>query len=69
MKKTLSEDSEMSADTAVVHQLVSPHCTAVVKMRKTAYEDMNITEFIQTVLTQQSLNDQVRTVQRRLTIS
>ena len=50
MKKTLNRDQEMSADTAVVQQLVSPCDSTSHNMRRTAYRSMNTAELTQIIL-------------------
>ena len=50
MKKTLNRDQEMSADTAVAQQLISPYDSSSHNIERMIYRSMNAAELTQVIL-------------------
>ena len=68
MKKTLNRDQEMSADTAVVQQLISFCDLSSHNIGRTAYRSMNTAELTQIILAKKSQDELVKKVWQRLAI-
>ena len=68
MKKTLNRDQEMSADTTVAQQLVSPCDLSSHNMRRTAYRSMNAAELTQIILVKKLQDKLAKKIWQRLAI-
>ena len=68
MKKTLNEDQEMHADTAVAQQLVSLCDSTSLNMKRTVYKSMNTAELTQIILAKKLQDKLAKKIQQRLAI-
>ena len=68
MEKTLNRDQEMSADTAVVQQLISLCDSSSHNMRRTVYRSINTAELTQIILAKKLQDKLAKKIQQRLAI-
>ena len=68
MKKTLNEDQEMYADTAIAQQLISLCDSTSLNMRRMTYKSMNTAELTQIILAKKLQDELAKKIWQRLTI-